>query len=114
MKTAALVALVLTLALPAGAATSGLRGLVTRGPTSPVCREGVSCTAPAKDVLVTFHKTGLTRSVRTGSDGRYRIVLPAGTYAVTLTRAFRFSPRSAVVPAGRMGVRNFAIDTGIR
>ena len=33
-----------------GTATTGFRGYVRRGPTMPVCRVGVPCTAPARGV----------------------------------------------------------------
>jgi hypothetical protein len=108
---------VATLAAPAAARTqsTGLHGLVTRGPVTPVCQEGVSCTAPSKHTTLTFTRNGVTKSVVTGDDGRYSILLAAGTYVVRVPSAkFGFTPRSATVVAGRMSTRNFSIDTGIR
>jgi hypothetical protein len=101
---------------PASATTStGLRGLVTKGPITPVCVAGDACTAPAKGVTMTFTRRGVAHTVRTGTDGRYRIQLAAGSYAVRIASArFGFAPRVATVEAGRMSVRNFSIDTGIR
>jgi hypothetical protein len=111
----------LTAALPAavpvaaGTQGTGLRGLVIRGPITPVCREGVPCSAPAKHVKITFVRYGIAKSVFTGADGRYVIALAAGTYAVRFPSArFGFRPHTALVPAGRMATRNFSIDTGIR
>ena len=99
----------------ATATSGGLRGLVTRGPITPVCREGVPCSAPAKNVRLTFARGPVSRSVTTGVDGRYRIALAAGAYTVKIAGArFGYAPRSVVVPAGRVVVRNIAIDTGIR
>ena len=47
--------------------------------------------------------------------GRYRILLPPGRYVVTLTPGgMQSAYRTVVVPHGRIGVANFAIDTGIR
>lgn len=97
------------------ATTSGLRGLVTRSPAMPVCQAGIPCSAPAKHLTLTFTRGALARSVTTGDDGRYRIALPAGMYTVKIATArFGYSPRTAAVPAGRVAVRNFQIDTGIR
>ena len=114
-----LLALAVASAVPvtsaATASRSGLRGLVTRGPTRPVCIAGMPCTAPAKGVLLTFKGAHATRSARTGIDGRYRVMLPPGRYTVAISpRTFGYTPRVAAVTAGRVAVRNFTIDTGIR
>jgi hypothetical protein len=95
---------------------TGLRGTVTRGPVTPVCRTGVPCTAPAKHVTVTFTRNGVSKTVVTGDEGRYSIALAAGTYGVRIGPLLHvtFTPRTAVVTAGRMTNRNFSIDTGIR
>lgn len=103
--------------MPAAAGTqaTGLRGLVTRGPVTPVCLEGVPCSAPAKHVRVTFVRAGVAKSVVTGSNGRYSVVLAAGKYAVRFPSSqFGFRPRSVLVVSGRMSTRNFSLDTGIR
>lgn len=110
-------ALALLLAVPAGAAaTGGLRGVVMRGPVTPVCRQGTSCNAPAKDVMVTFVRDGVSRSVTTDAQGRYAIRLAAGTWTVRIPSAarFGFKPQSAYVRAGIVRTQNFSIDTGIR
>ena len=118
MRQAVLIALVaLMTAVPAAAtqATTGLRGLVTRGPIAPVCLEGVPCSGPAKHVKLTFVRAGVTKTVLTGATGRYSILLAPGTDAVRVPSAkFGFRPRSAMVIAGRMTIRDFSIDTGIR
>src|SRR4051812_47139595 len=111
MRHAALTVLVALVAVvPAGAATmgaatvaTGIRGLVTRGPITPVCQEGVPCSAPAKHLKITFVRAGVAKSVVTGSNGRYSILLAPGTYAVRFpTARFGFRPRTALVVAGRM------------
>jgi hypothetical protein len=105
-------------ALPATAGTTstGLRGLVTRGPITPVCRVDTPCTAPAKHTTIVFIRNGVSKSAVTGDTGRYSILLAAGTYAVRIPAGarFGFKPRTVYVTAGRMSTRNFSIDTGIR
>ena len=106
-----------TIAVPAAVAQTGtgLQGTVTRGPITPVCREGVPCSGPARHIKITFVSAGVAKTVVTGANGRYSILLTPGVYAVRFQSAkFGYRPRSAVVVAGRMSVRNFSIDTGIR
>jgi Carboxypeptidase regulatory-like domain len=116
VRAAALAALVLAVAPVTGATSSGLRGLVTRGPTTPVCRVDHPCSEPAAHVKLTFVRSGRSWSVVTGADGRYRIALAPGTYALRVPSAGRFAydPTKVVVPRGRVAVVNVSIDTGIR
>ncbi len=97
---------------------SGLYGAVVRWPTMPVCRAGQPCSAPAKFVLLRFSAPGLTRAARTDSHGHYRIALPPGPYAVSVTPrpaiGRGLEPRHVLVPAARYARANFTIDTGIR
>jgi hypothetical protein len=112
----ALAAVAVAMPATAGTTSTGLRGLVTRGPITPVCRVDTPCTAPAKHTTVVFTRNGVSKSAVTGDNGRYSILLAAGTYAVRIPAGatFGFTPRKVYVPAGRMSTRNFAIDTGIR
>jgi hypothetical protein len=97
---------------------SGLYGVVTRGPITPVCREGVPCNGPAVGVTLRFLRAGReVARTRTGPQGRYRIALERGTYAVrTLQKMFGRVPAPArvVVERGRFRRIDFFIDTGIR
>src|ERR687887_2261314 len=71
----------------AGAATtsSGLRGLVTRGPITPVCAAEQPCDGPAKNVTLVFSRNGrVARRATTNDQGRYRVRLAPGLYAVRL------------------------------
>jgi hypothetical protein len=88
-----------------------------RGPTAPVCRVGTPCSAPAKNVVLSFTRNGTTRSTTTDSRGRYSIRLAAGVYAVkTNQRPFGSvpQPRTVRVRASQSTRIDFAIDTGIR
>jgi hypothetical protein len=108
-------ALLLVLAASASAATSGLRGVVTKGPTKPVCVAELPCSAPAKNLTVTFMRGSSSRSVTTDAHGRYRIALAPGTWKIVIADArFGYRPHSTIVPTGMLVVRNIAIDTGIR
>jgi hypothetical protein len=100
----------------AGTTSTGLRGLVTRGPITPVCRVDTPCSAPAKHVTIVFTRNGVSKSTVTGDSGRYSILLAKGTYAVRIPAGarFGFTPRNVYVTAGRMSTRNFSIDTGLR
>jgi hypothetical protein len=120
MRVVALVAVLFAVA-PAGAATtsSGLRGVVKRGPITPVCRAEEPCTEPAKNVTLLFARNGrvLGRST-TDAAGRYRIVLPVGVYRVSrnVSRGIGrgLEPTQVRVQAGRFVRVDFSIDTGIR
>ena len=99
-----------------GGTATGFRGYVKRGPTMPVCRVGVPCTAPAKDVKLRFSRAGKLAATATTNDrGWYRVVLPAGRYTVSVNaKGSAFGPRTATAQKGRMIRRDFLIDTGIR
>lgn len=107
--------LALMLVAPAGAGTSGVRGVVTRGPTQPVCMAEQPCSKPAANVTLTFTRGGVAHRVVSTTTGTYRIALRPGTYRLTIAGArFGYMPHTVVVPAGRLVVRNVSIDTGIR
>jgi hypothetical protein len=98
---------------------SGLHGIVTRGPTEPVCRIGTPCTKPAVGVLLVFSQDGrVVARVRAGAGGRYSVRLPAGVYAVRLSPIPRIGegirPREVRVAERVFARVDFSIDTGIR
>jgi hypothetical protein len=94
-----------------------LQGQVMRGPTTPVCRIGQPCEAPAQNVRLFFTRNGTTTTAVTDAKGFYRIGLAPGTYAVrTDQRPFGTTPqpRTARVVAAKVSRVDFHIDTGIR
>jgi hypothetical protein len=100
-------------------AVSGLHGVVTRGPTQPVCQVGTPCSTPAVGVELVFSRGGqVVTRVRTGSGGRYAVRLAPGDYAVRLQPQPKIGtglrPRTARVPRGAQALVNFFVDTGIR
>jgi len=119
-----LIALLATAALLAAAASAttrpnGLFGVVHKGPTSPVCRVGSPCDAPAHVTLV-FSKAGkqAVRIRSTKTTGAYRIGLAPGYYTVTTDEKIgidrNIKPRMVHVRRGHWDKLNFFIDTGIR
>jgi hypothetical protein len=111
-----LAALVIGCGSAGGGTATGLHGYVKRGPTMPVCRVGVPCTAPAKGVKLRFSRAGKLAATATTNDrGWYRVVLRPGSYSVsTSAKGSAFGPRTASVQRGKMRRRDFLIDTGIR
>jgi hypothetical protein len=96
--------------------TSGLRGVVMRGPTKPICDD--TCEEPAPGVVLRFRQGDrLVARVTTGSAGGYRVKLRPGRYAVTTPnrRPGRgLTPRFVRVPTGRVARVDFHLDTGIQ
>ncbi len=114
--TAIALALVLSVAVASGASRSGLHGVVLIDPAYPVCKVGVPCTRPAKNVWLVFLRHGHTARIRTGDDGRYRITLPAGTYTVTSHHLAGpgLTPGRVTVRIGVYRRVAFRFDVGIR
>jgi hypothetical protein len=99
--------------------TSGLHGVVTRGPTQPVCQVGVPCSKPAVGAVLAFSRSGAVAvRVRTDAAGRYSVRLRPGYYSVRTVPAPKIGtglrPRRVHVLPGVFGRSNFFIDTGIR
>jgi len=107
------------------AETGMLTGAVAIGPICPVEQEGVPCPVPPETyagvrVLVQSAATGrVVERVALDGEGRYRVVLPSGTYRVGLEHSLgidRGNPQTRIVrvDAGATVVSDFEIDTGIR
>jgi hypothetical protein len=96
---------------------SGLRGVVMRGPTTPICHDD-SCEAPAKGLVLQFRRHGVVKArVKTNQDGRYLVKLRPGRYTVAtpgLRPRQRLTPQLVRVPRGRVGHVDLHLDTGIQ
>jgi hypothetical protein len=94
-----------------------LHGTVTRGPTTPVCRMGATCSGPASGQRIVFKGAGgSAKSVVAAKDGSYSVSLPPGVYAVAVLplQIGGIQPSTVRVAAGRARKADFRIDTGIR
>ncbi len=102
---------------PGSTATSGLYGVVRKGPVRPVCSVGEPCDAPARVTLV-FTRRGVETRVRSGADGRYRVTLRPGSYEVRSVERIGLArvprPHAVHVRAGHRDRIDFLFDTGIR
>jgi hypothetical protein len=98
---------------------SGLHGVVTRSPITPVCTVGVPCSAPAIGAVLVFSRAGRAAvRVRSGVGGSYSVHLGPGYYTVAISRVpqigFGLRPTRVHVAAGVDGHIDFSVDTGIR
>jgi hypothetical protein len=94
---------------------SGLYGIITHGPTKPVCRVDQPCTAPYARATLVFSRLGVTRRVTTDAQGKYRIGLAPGRWSLRVKDAhFGAKPTAAWVPTARYAKLNVFVDTGIR
>jgi hypothetical protein len=96
---------------------SGLRGVVMRGPTSPICHDD-SCEAPANGLVLLFKRNGRIKAqVKTNQAGKYLVKLRPGTYAVTtpaMRAVERLTPQLVRVPRGRVKRIDFQLYTGVQ
>lgn len=101
---------------------SGIEGKAVISPVHPgPIREGQSDTAPFQTTLVILRAsdgTEVTR-VETGSDGRFRVVVPPGTYLVgplrgTGRRLPRAGEEAVTVVSGRFAQVTINFDSGMR
>jgi hypothetical protein len=96
-----------------GGGSPGLQGKVVRGPITPTCSKNTACSAPARNVTLTFSKSGkVVARVKTGHDGSYSVDLPPGRYFVLGPQPVR--PQQVDVPASGFRRVDFSYDTKIR
>ncbi len=95
---------------------SGLHGQATKGPLTPVCREGVPCYGPAGSAKLFFLRgSRVVAQTRTDARGSYRVALRPGRYSVRSKIGFGVvKPPTVTVPRGRFSHIDLSLDTGIR
>ena len=99
--------------------TTGLTGVVMRGPITPVCQIQVPCDAPFSATFSVEQNARRITEFRSDADGRFTVMLPSGVYRVVAgADAPIMSPLSQaktveVLPVGLTEVR-LEFDTGIR
>ena len=100
-------------------ATTGLTGVVVRGPITPVCRIEVPCDAPFSAEFSVEQDGRRISRFRSDVEGRFTVMLSAGVYRVVPSADTPiFSPESQVktvevLTVGLTEVR-LQFDTGIR
>jgi hypothetical protein len=108
-----------SLSASAGVTVTGLQGTVSARPTCPVERVDSPCPPRPLSAEVDARDPAgrLAAMSRSGSDGRYRLLLPPGQYTLTVASSGSF-PRcptpTATVVAGRLATFDISCDTGIR
>ena len=99
--------------------TTGLSGVVLRGPTRPVCQVDVPCDAPFSASFTVEQSGRVVATFHSDTDGRFTVALAPGDYAVVPgADAPILSPQSQskavqVRPSGFTAVQ-LEFDTGIR
>jgi hypothetical protein len=116
---ASLIAAALLCAACAKAPTdSGIRGLVTIGPVSPVQQQGEPGAAPYSARIVVRRPSGGTAAeVKSGADGRFSVNLAPGSYVLEpqSPAAMPFAkPQEVTVEPHRFTAVTGQYDSGIR
>jgi len=99
--------------------STGLTGIVVRGPVAPVCQVDTPCTAPFSATFTVVQNARTAAQFHSGADGTFTVMLPAGVYSIVPSSdAPIISPQSqvktvTVQPTGLTEVR-LEFDTGIR
>ena len=99
------------------AGAANVTGVVSKGPVTPVCREGTRCDAPAAGFVLVFTRPGLEVRTTTQRDGHFALGLRPGVYTVRSARRLGLGtlrPATVKVAAGRPTVLRLFLDTGIR
>jgi hypothetical protein len=97
--------------------SSTLTGVVTEGPTAPVCTAGQSCSDIVADhTIVVLDSSGkIIATTKTNSSGSYSVKLSPGQYTLKLTPYIGISDRSYQVMVSTGPTQfNIEADTGIR
>ena len=100
--------------------TTGLTGVVVRGPVTPVCRVDVPCDAPFSAGF-TVQKSGQrVAQFQSDATGRFTVFLAPGPYAVVpnadapIISPSLQSKTVTVLDSGALTMVQLTFDTGIR
>ncbi len=99
--------------------TTGLTGLVVRGPITPVCQLLIPCEAPFSAGFTVQQQGAVVTTFRSDAEGRFTIALAPGTYRIIPNADAPIIVPAAqaktvdVGPVGLTEVR-LAFDTGLR
>ncbi len=105
------------------ASESGIEGEAVIGPTRPSHRIGDATpdTAPYETTLVVLKASDATEvaRVKTGTDGRFRLLLPPGEYVIRVPldsriRVPRAEPKRVRVSSGKIARVTLSFDNGLR
>jgi len=88
-----------------------LFGTVSRAPGGACPSQEEPCSIPASGMTLRFSRGGLSIVATTGTNGHYRVRLPAGRYGVEGPQPLK--PRHVEVSAGDSRRVDFSVDTKI-
>jgi hypothetical protein len=99
--------------------TTGLTGVVVRGPITPVCQLDVPCDAPFSAGFTVEQDGRSVARFRSDTNGHFTVWLRPGTYRVVPDRDAPLlvpASQARAVDVGQTGLTNvrLAFDTGIR
>ena len=99
--------------------TTGLTGVVMRGPITPVCRTDVPCDAPFSAGFTVEQNSRRAGQFRSDADGRFTVWLSPGAYTIVPDAdapLMRPALQARPVEVGRTGLTTVRLefDTGIR
>jgi hypothetical protein len=104
----------------APSSSTGLTGVVVRGPVTPVCRVDVPCDAPFSATFSVERSGRRVMQFQSDAAGQFTVFLAPGTYTVVPNSdAPIISPSSQMKPVtvadnGMLTVVRLMFDTGIR
>ena len=97
---------------------SGITGMVTLGPISPVQREGEPNDKPySATIIIKDHAGAIVTQVQSGADGRFTVNLPPGTYTLEPVNGNplpRAGTQDVTIQPHTFAEVTISYDTGIR
>jgi hypothetical protein len=120
IATAAAVSAACASAAPSPSMTTGLTGVVMRGPVTPVCRVDVPCDAPFSATFTVEQDGRRMAQFQSDAAGQFTVYLKPGAYTVVPAAdapiiGASFQRKSVMVADnGMLTVVRLTFDTGIR